>query len=83
MGKVELNKQKKRESLLDSAFQLFTNNGFSKTFFKVFSVCPAFNTAMCTDGDCFKPFNSVNIECIPYIFQNVNSFMDFCFGLGY
>ena len=31
MGKVELNKQKKRESLLDSAFQLFTNNGFSKT----------------------------------------------------
>lgn len=31
MNKVELNKQKKRESLLDSAYQLFTHNGFSKT----------------------------------------------------
>lgn len=31
MGKVEENKEKKKESLLDSAFQLFTKNGFSKT----------------------------------------------------
>lgn len=30
-GKADLNKQKKRESLLDSAFQLFMKNGFHKT----------------------------------------------------
>ena len=31
MGKIDNNKQMKRESLLDSAFSLFINNGFSKT----------------------------------------------------
>lgn len=31
MGKVDNNKQKKRDSLLESAFSLFINNGFSKT----------------------------------------------------
>ena len=31
MGKVDTNKQQKRESLLDSAFSLFIQNGFSKT----------------------------------------------------
>lgn len=31
MGKIDSNKQKKRESLLDSAFSLFINNGFNKT----------------------------------------------------
>lgn len=31
MGKVDNNKQQKRDSLLESAFSLFINNGFSKT----------------------------------------------------
>lgn len=31
MGKIDNNKQQKRESLLDSAFSLFINNGFNKT----------------------------------------------------
>lgn len=31
MGKIDNNKQKKRDSLLESAFSLFINNGFSKT----------------------------------------------------
>ena len=31
MSKVDENKQQKRESLLDSAFQLFIEHGFSKT----------------------------------------------------
>lgn len=31
MGKISNKKQQKRESLLDSAFSLFINNGFSKT----------------------------------------------------
>lgn len=31
MGKVDHNKQQKRDSLLESAFSLFINNGFSKT----------------------------------------------------
>lgn len=31
MKKVDLNKRQKKESLLDSAFQLFTKNGFHKT----------------------------------------------------
>ena len=31
MGKVEHNKRQKRDSLLDSAFSLFINNGFTKT----------------------------------------------------
>jgi AcrR family transcriptional regulator len=31
MGKVDTNKLKKRQSLLDTAFQLFTTKGFSKT----------------------------------------------------
>ena len=31
MGKVDHNKQQKRESLLDSAFSLFIDNGFNKT----------------------------------------------------
>lgn len=31
MGKLELNKRIKRESLLDSAFSLFTSKGFTKT----------------------------------------------------
>ena len=31
VGKIDNNKQMKRESLLDSAFSLFINNGFSKT----------------------------------------------------
>jgi len=31
MGKVERNKRQKRESLLDSAFSLFIDNGFTKT----------------------------------------------------
>lgn len=31
MRKIDQNKQQKRESLLDSAFSLFINNGFSKT----------------------------------------------------
>lgn len=31
MRKIDLNKQRKRESLLDSAFSLFIDNGFSKT----------------------------------------------------
>lgn len=31
MGKAEHNKQQKRDSLLESAFSLFMNNGFSKT----------------------------------------------------
>ncbi|MGN0275976.1 MAG: TetR/AcrR family transcriptional regulator [Hominisplanchenecus sp.] len=31
MGKAELNKKRKRDSLLDAAFQLFLENGFHKT----------------------------------------------------
>lgn len=31
MGKIDNNKQMKRESLLDSAFSLFIDNGFNKT----------------------------------------------------
>lgn len=31
MGKIDTNKQQKRDSLLESAFSLFINNGFSKT----------------------------------------------------
>ena len=31
MGKVDNNKQQKRNSLLDSAFSLFIHNGFNKT----------------------------------------------------
>ncbi|WP_040215250.1 TetR/AcrR family transcriptional regulator [Clostridium polynesiense] len=31
MGKVDNNKQQKRDSLLESAFSLFINNGFTKT----------------------------------------------------
>lgn len=31
MGKIDSNKQQKRDSLLDSAFALFINNGFNKT----------------------------------------------------
>lgn len=31
MGKVDFNKQQKRDSLLESAFSLFINNGFNKT----------------------------------------------------
>lgn len=31
MGKIDNKKQQKRESLLDSAFSLFINNGFNKT----------------------------------------------------
>lgn len=31
MGKVDNNKQQKRDSLLESAFSLFINNGFNKT----------------------------------------------------
>lgn len=31
MGKIDNNKQQKRDSLLESAFSLFINNGFSKT----------------------------------------------------
>lgn len=31
MGKIDTNKQQKRDSLLESAFSLFINNGFNKT----------------------------------------------------
>ena len=31
MGKAEHNKQQKRDSLLESAFSLFIDNGFNKT----------------------------------------------------
>ena len=31
MGKIDHKKQQKRESLLDSAFSLFIDNGFNKT----------------------------------------------------
>ena len=31
MGKIDNNKQQKRDSLLESAFSLFINNGFNKT----------------------------------------------------
>lgn len=31
MGKIDTNKQRKRDSLLESAFSLFINNGFNKT----------------------------------------------------
>ena len=31
MKRIDMNKKKKRESLLDSAFSLFINNGFHKT----------------------------------------------------
>lgn len=31
VGKIDNNKQMKRESLLDSAFSLFIDNGFNKT----------------------------------------------------
>lgn len=31
MGKIDSNKQQKRDSLLESAFSLFINNGFNKT----------------------------------------------------
>ena len=31
MSKIDNNKQQKRDSLLESAFSLFINNGFNKT----------------------------------------------------
>ena len=35
MRKVDHNKQQKRESLLDSAFSLFIDNGFNKTSIQI------------------------------------------------
>ena len=31
MGKLDINKKRKRESLLNTAFNMFTTKGFSKT----------------------------------------------------
>lgn len=51
MGKVDNNKQQKRDSLLDSAFSLFINNGFSKT-----SISDIVNTAGVAKGTFYLYF---------------------------
>ena len=35
MGKLDINKKRKRESLLNTAFNMFTTKGFSKTSISV------------------------------------------------
>lgn len=51
MGKVDSNKQQKRDSLLESAFSLFINNGFSKT-----SISDIVNTAGVAKGTFYLYF---------------------------
>lgn len=51
MGKIDNNKQQKRDSLLDSAFSLFINNGFSKT-----SISDIVNTAGVAKGTFYLYF---------------------------
>ena len=51
MGKIDNNKQQKRDSLLDSAFSLFINNGFSKT-----SISDIVNTAGVAEGTFYLYF---------------------------
>ena len=51
MGKVDHNKQQKRDSLLESAFSLFINNGFNKT-----SISDIVNTAGVAKGTFYLYF---------------------------
>lgn len=46
VGKIDNNKQMKRESLLDSAFSLFIDNGFNKTSISDIVNTPALQRAL-------------------------------------
>ena len=52
MGKIEVNKKQKKESLLNTAFSLFTSKGFQKT-----SISDIVDNAGVGKGNSFLPFD--------------------------
>ena len=62
MKKVELNKKKKQDALLNTAYQLFTEKGFQKT-----SISDIVNEAGVAKGTFYLYFSIVNL-CIQIFF---------------